>query len=140
MRIGILGGTGNMGRGLALRLSLKHEVTIGSRSAEKAVEVAVGLQAKASGFYTSAMIGRIGGALNEDAVLGRDIMINTLPASAAVSALADVKDKLSPCQVVVSCVVPMARRGKLFTWSPVVVAACEEGAPQPSLYRTPSPP
>jgi len=38
MKIGIVGGTGNIGEGLALRLSNKHEIIIGSRTPEKACE------------------------------------------------------------------------------------------------------
>ncbi len=135
MRIGILGGTGNMGSGLALRLSLKHEVTIGSRSAEKAAETAAELQAKASGFYRAAMRGSITGALNEGVVEGREVVIETLPASAAVEALATIRDKITPEQIVVSCVVPMRKQGRLFTWSPVVVAGCDQARSAAELIQ-----
>src|SRR5674536_183915 len=40
MRMALLGGTGNKGKGLALRWAPKHDVIIGSRSAEKAEEAA----------------------------------------------------------------------------------------------------
>ncbi|HET6758113.1 MAG TPA: NAD(P)-binding domain-containing protein, partial [Propionibacteriaceae bacterium] len=41
MKIGILGGTGPQGRGLARRLAAAgHEVVIGSRAAERAEKVA----------------------------------------------------------------------------------------------------
>ena len=44
MRIGILGGTGPAGRGLAVRLAASgDEVVIGSRDAERAASVAAGL-------------------------------------------------------------------------------------------------
>ena len=36
MKIGIIGGTGGMGKGFALRWCKKHEVIIGSRDAERA--------------------------------------------------------------------------------------------------------
>ena len=36
MKIGIIGGTGGMGKGFALRWSKNHEVIIGSRDAERA--------------------------------------------------------------------------------------------------------
>lgn len=114
MRIGILGGTGNMGRGLALRLSINHEVTIGSRSVEKAVEAAAALTAKARNFYGPKMNGSITGTLNEDAIEGREIILETLPASAAVSSLYTLQDRLTPEQIIVSCVVPMKKKGKLF--------------------------
>lgn len=36
MKVGIIGGTGDIGKGMALRLSQNHEVVIGSRKEEKA--------------------------------------------------------------------------------------------------------
>jgi NADPH-dependent F420 reductase len=135
MRIGILGGTGNMGRGLALRLSIKHEVTIGSRSANKAVEAAAELTKKASSFYGSKMKGSIKGTLNEDAVEGREIIIETLPPSAAVSFLSMLRDKLTSDQIIVSCVVPMKKKEKLFVWSPIIVAVCNESQSAAELIR-----
>jgi 8-hydroxy-5-deazaflavin:NADPH oxidoreductase len=124
LKIGILGGTGSMGSGLALRLSLKHDIVVGSRSAEKADEAAQEMRVKAEGFYQSAMRGSVRGALNEDAVEGMDTIINTLPASAAVTTLNTMSNVFKDNQIVVSCVVPMQRSGKLFTWAPVVAEAC----------------
>jgi 8-hydroxy-5-deazaflavin:NADPH oxidoreductase len=115
LKIGILGGTGRMGSGLALRLSLKHDIVVGSRSAEKADESAREMRVKAEGFYQSAMRGSVRGALNEDAVKGMDTIINTLPASAAVTTLNTMSNVFKENQVVVSCVVPMQRSRKLFT-------------------------
>jgi len=135
MRIGILGGTGNMGGGLALRFCLVHEVTVGSRSVEKAEESAKVLGAKAAGFYGSAMRGSIKGALNEDAVEGRDLVIETLPASAAITTLTAIRDRFSDRQIVVSCVVPMKRKGRLYTWSPVVAGGCDEARSAAELIR-----
>ena len=40
MRIGIVGGTGGMGEGFALRWCPKHDIVIGSRDAQKAKEAA----------------------------------------------------------------------------------------------------
>ena len=135
MKIGILGGTGNMGGGLALRLSLKHEITVGSRSVDKAEEAAGELEAKARGFYQSAMRGSITGALNENVVEGREIIIETLPASAAVTTLATIRDRLTPDQVVVSCVVPMKRQGRLYTWSPVVAGGRDQSRSAAELIQ-----
>ena len=124
-----------MGGGLALRLSLGHEVTVGSRSIEKAEEIAKELGAKATGFYGSAMRGSIRGALNEDAVEGRDVVIETLPASAAITTLTAIRDRFTPGQIVVSCVVPMKRKGKLYTWSPVVAGGCDEARSAAELIQ-----
>jgi len=40
MKIGIIGGTGGMGKGFAIRWCKKHEVIIGSRDAERAATAA----------------------------------------------------------------------------------------------------
>jgi len=40
MKIGIIGGTGGMGKGFALRWCKKHEIIIGSRDAERAITAA----------------------------------------------------------------------------------------------------
>ena len=39
MKVGIIGGTGGMGKGFALRWSLNHDVIIGSRDATRAVRI-----------------------------------------------------------------------------------------------------
>ena len=50
MKIGILGGTGPQGRGLAIRLAASgHEVLIGSRSAERAEAIATEIARDSSG-------------------------------------------------------------------------------------------
>ena len=40
MKVGIIGGTGGMGKGFALRWSQNHEVIVGSRDAARAAESA----------------------------------------------------------------------------------------------------
>ena len=40
MKVGIIGGTGGMGKGFALRWSQNHDVIIGSRDATRASESA----------------------------------------------------------------------------------------------------
>jgi len=51
MKIGIIGGTGNMGRGLTIRLALRHDILVGSRSLEKAGKIAKNMKNVARGFY-----------------------------------------------------------------------------------------
>jgi NADPH-dependent F420 reductase len=135
MKIGILGGTGNMGGGLALRLSLKHDIIVGSRSIEKATQTAKELDAKAVNFYKSAMKGSISGTINEEAIEGMDIIVETLPASVAITTLATLKDKFTPRQIVVSCVVPMKRHGKLYMWSPVIAGGCDQSRSAAELIQ-----
>lgn len=73
MKIAILGGTGNEGRGLALRWGhAGQEVILGSRSAEKGESVAAELRDRLRG-------GTVTGAGNEQAAREGDVVVSTLP-------------------------------------------------------------
>jgi len=119
VKIGILGGTGNMGRGLTVRLALKHDVVMGSRTLDKAERIAKSTENLARGFYQSEMVGSIEGAVNVEAIRRSEVVIVTLPPEAAVPVLEGLRDGLNRGQTVVSTVVPMTRRKKLFYWTPL---------------------
>ncbi len=119
MKIGIIGGTGNMGRGLTLRLALKHDILVGSRSLEKAGKIAKNLKNVARGFYLDEFEGSIGGVLNADAIEGSEVVIVCLPAKYSLPTLKGLRDHLTPEKVVISTVVPMTRKEKLFYWTPL---------------------
>ena len=119
MRIGILGGTGNMGRGLAVRLALKHDIVMGSRTLEKAERIAKSLKNLARGFYLSEMKGSIKGALNVDSITESEIIVITLPPEVVIPVVDKLSDNLTRSHVVVSTVVPMTRRKRLFYWTPL---------------------
>ena len=53
MKIGIIGGTGGMGKGFALRWCENHDVIIGSREASKAEEAAKEYSSLAQTLYSS---------------------------------------------------------------------------------------
>ena len=93
-RIGVIGGTGALGKAIARRLAKAgHEVTIGSRDAESAKAAA-------------AEIGAAAGAANEDAAQGQDVVIVTVPYSAHACTLAQIKDKVGGA-IVVDATVPL---------------------------------
>jgi NADPH-dependent F420 reductase len=119
MKIGILGGTGNMGRGLAIRLAMRHDILVGSRSLEKAGRTAKNLENVAKGFYLNELEGSIGGVLNADAIEGSEVVVVCLPAKYSLPTLKVLKENLTPDKIVVSTVVPMTRREKLFYWTPL---------------------
>jgi NADPH-dependent F420 reductase len=119
VKIGVIGGTGNMGRGLTIRLALKHDILIGSRSFEKANRIARSQENVAKGFYTGEMEGSISGVLNADAVRGSEVVMVTLPSKHSIPVLQGLYDDLTPEKVVVSTVVPMTRRKSLFYWTPL---------------------
>ena len=111
MRIGIIGGTGKEGAGLAVRWAQSgHDVTIGSRDAERA-------RAKAA--ELSGLAGRaIGGMANRDAAGGTDVVVLALPAVGLEATLGELKDACRG-KVVISTVVPLSfGGGRLFTPPP----------------------
>jgi len=72
-RIGLLGGTGPLGRGLALRLALAgHAVELGSRDAGRAAETAQNLKERAQG-------GDLTGSANAEVAQRCGVVILTLP-------------------------------------------------------------
>lgn len=108
MRVAIIGGTGDLGFGLAVRLAKAYSVTIGSRDLGRAVDAA----SKAS---TVARM-RVQAKTNEEAASGCEIAILAvpdLPAAELLSSLApSLKDKL-----VISPIVPMLFKDGIFSLS-----------------------
>lgn len=101
-KIGIVGGTGNEGKGLAFRWAeAGHEVIIGSRQIEKA-EKAVGEVAGLLGDQAFLLTGME----NRDAVTACDIAVITVPYAAHRPTLEDLKDVLDG-KIVIDVVVPI---------------------------------
>jgi 8-hydroxy-5-deazaflavin:NADPH oxidoreductase len=98
-KIAVLGGTGAQGSGLALRLAgAGHEVTVGSRDAEKARKAAAELGAR---------IGKpIAGADNR-AAAGAEIVFLTVPYAAQRTTVDEVRDRLEG-KILVDATVPLA--------------------------------
>ncbi|MDY7081961.1 MAG: NAD(P)-binding domain-containing protein, partial [Halobacteria archaeon] len=88
MKIGIVGGTGDIGKGLALRIAQtgEHEVFVGSRDAEKGE--------KAAEEYADALDNEnIRGGSNTDAAK-TDVVILGVPYEYAVDTVESIKDEL----------------------------------------------
>jgi len=96
MTVGILGGTGPQGRGLARRLAAAgHQVIIGSRSAERAQQVAA----------EYAEVGDVSGAGNAEAA-SADLVIVAVPYAGHAELLSSLKSELDG-KIVVDCVNPL---------------------------------
>jgi len=102
--LAIIGGTGPQGRGLALRWALAgYRVVIGSRNAERAQEVASGLNGRVLNVTHP-----ITGAANETAAAQADVfVVVTVPYSAHVSTLKAIQPKLHG-KILVDVTVPLA--------------------------------
>lgn len=86
--IAILGGTGDLGTGLAIRWSKAgYKIVIGSRTLEKAQNAVANLQTISPETPADAME-------NADAAAAGDIVVLTVPAEHQLSTLAAVKDAL----------------------------------------------
>jgi 8-hydroxy-5-deazaflavin:NADPH oxidoreductase len=98
----IIGGTGALGYGLALRwASAGLEVVIGSRDAGRAEEAA----GRVSGAVPEA---KVDGLQNAEAAARGDIVFLTVPFRAQSETLTNLRDALSPGQLLVDCTVPLA--------------------------------
>jgi 8-hydroxy-5-deazaflavin:NADPH oxidoreductase len=98
--IGILGGTGDQGRGLARRLAMaEHRVVLGSRSAERAIAAAAVLTAAEPQL-------EVIGAGNSEAAEASELVIVAVPYDGHRALLAELADALAG-RIVVDCVNPL---------------------------------
>jgi len=112
VKIGIVGGTGDIGEGIAMRLAPNHEVVIGSRDEDKA---------EGSCIACTAALKELGipccltGYSNQEAVDRSDIVILAIPfkhLGPTMSSLQGFEDK-----IVVSPINPMEKR-EFFVYTP----------------------
>jgi len=107
MHVALLGGTGDIGEGLALRLArdTDHAVTIGSRDAEKAQNSADEYESKLARRGVDASIGAVE---NPEAAAGADVVVLSVPAYYLADTIESVTDDLGE-SVLVSPAVGMKR-------------------------------
>jgi 8-hydroxy-5-deazaflavin:NADPH oxidoreductase len=126
MKIGIVGGTGGMGEGFALRWCVNHQIVIGSRDKNKASEVANNYTKIAQEFYKDKMIGggnggkggNISGDNNFDLVKDLDILILSIPYESINDTCSKLSQDISDSCIVVSPIVPMKWTEKGFRYIP----------------------
>jgi NADPH-dependent F420 reductase len=128
--IPIIGGTGALGAGLALRWAKAGApIAIGSRSDERAEEAAAKLREKVPG-------AAVEGLLNEDAARRGEIVFLTVPFRNQSENLNNLREVLQPGQILVDCTVPLAAAvsGKatrsLGVWQGSAAQQAQEMAPE----------
>jgi NADPH-dependent F420 reductase len=103
--VGVLGGTGPQGRGLAVRLAaVGQRVLLGSRDAERAAEVAADVASRATA--AAGAEASVQGGGNADVAGAADLVIVAVPYAGHAATLGDLAGPLAG-KVVVDCVVPM---------------------------------
>ncbi|WP_407356991.1 NADPH-dependent F420 reductase [Methanolobus sp. WCC5] len=105
MKIALIGGTGSIGKGFALRWGQKHQIIVGSRGEEKA-------QAKAAE-YTGILKdygydANITGSVNSKAASEADIVLLAIRYGQIASTIEQIKPGLAG-KIVISVVVPMEK-------------------------------
>lgn len=106
VRVGIFGGTGPAGRGLAVRAAAAgHQVVVGSREAERAQSVAASLRER---WPDRAL--DVSGAGNH-ALVGADLYVVATPWDSAIATVSPLAGALSG-SVVVSMANALVRQGK----------------------------
>ncbi|PWR70294.1 NADPH-dependent F420 reductase [Methanospirillum stamsii] len=115
MKIGIIGGTGDIGEGLALRVSDKHEIILGSRDPAKAVESADKIK---NTLKERGIDGNCRGTTNEDAAKAGDMVVISLPFQHVAPTLAGINPDCFKDKIVISPVNPMVRKNGCFLYCP----------------------
>jgi len=108
MKIGIIGGTGGMGKGFALRWCKKHEVIIGSRDAERAITAANEYLSLAKDSYEN-INGTISGKDNLSVAKESDVLVLSIPYENIDSTCSQLLSEIGDQCVVISPIVPITK-------------------------------
>ncbi|MGH9921435.1 MAG: NADPH-dependent F420 reductase [Nitrososphaerales archaeon] len=119
MKIGIVGGTGGMGEGLALRWCLNHEVVVGSREAQKAIDAAAVYSKLVSEAYGSRMKGGITGNENFSMAKECDLLVLSIPYEYIDDMCGKLAAVVKDNCIVVSPIVPMKKGDDGFEYTPM---------------------
>ena len=108
MKVGIIGGTGGMGKGFALRWSRNFDVVIGSRDAARASGSAVEYTNLAREAFGE-IKGTISGNDNVSVAKESDVLILSIPYDNIDSVCSGILPEIKESCVVVSPIVPMTK-------------------------------
>ncbi|MFB5597940.1 MAG: NADPH-dependent F420 reductase [Nitrosopumilaceae archaeon] len=118
MKVGIIGGTGGMGKGFALRWCKNHDVLIGSRDSERAANSAVEYTKLAQEEYGS-INGSITGNDNVSVSKESDVLILSIPYENIDSLCSQILPEVKDSCIVISPIVPMTKTDAGFEFIPL---------------------
>lgn len=116
MKIGVVGGTGGMGRGFAMRWSASHEIVVGSRDAGRAEAAAAEYASAASEAHGRQV--SVSGAANSD-MPRCDALVLSVGYDAIDATCPGVLDGIEESCVVISPIVPMKKTADGFEYVPL---------------------
>ena len=118
MKIGIIGGTGGMGKGFALRWCINHDILIGSRDSTRATSAAQEYSDLAREIY-----GKINGTIkgNDNVFIAKesDVLILSIPYENIDSTCSQILAQIKDICIVVSQIVPMVKTELGFEFIPL---------------------
>lgn len=142
MKIALLGGTGDIGKGLALRWArdTDHSIVVGSRDPEKAEEQA---DRYATTIAEAGADAEITGTGNGEAAAGADVVVLSVPTEYATATVEAIAADLTAGTVLVSPAVSMERTEAGFRYTPPeagsvaeeIAAAAPEDVPIVGAYQ-----
>jgi len=118
MKVGIIGGTGGMGKGFALRWSKNHDIIIGSRDASRASSSAEEYTNLAKESFGE-INGTITGKDNLSVAKESDVLVLSIPYENIDSLCSEILPEIKESCVVVSPIVPMVKTDVGFEFIPI---------------------
>ena len=115
--VGIIGGTGGMGKGFAMRWAQNHPILIGSRDAARAAEAAAAYQKEADAIY--GVQTDITGGANPEVAENSDILILSIPYGNIDATCPGILPRVGDGCTVVSPIVPMEKTDAGFEFIPM---------------------
>ena len=118
LKIGIIGGTGGMGKGFAIRWCINHDVLVGSRDASRAASSAEEYTqiAKAA---SGPINGTISGNDNSSVAKESDVLILSIQYENIDSTCSQLLPQIKDSCVVISPIVPMTKTDVGFEFIPI---------------------
>ncbi|QUC64367.1 NADPH-dependent F420 reductase [Nitrosopumilus sp. K4] len=118
MKVGIIGGTGGMGKGFALRWSLNHDVIVGSRDAARASSSATEYTNLAKEAFGE-IKGSITGNDNISVAKESDVLVLSIPYENIDTVCSEILPQTKDSCVVISPIVPMTKTDVGFEFIPI---------------------
>ena len=118
MKVGIIGGTGGMGKGFALRWSKNNDVLVGSRDASRASNSAEEYTNLAKESFGQ-INGSISGNDNLSVAKESDVLVLSIPYENIDSLCSEILPEIKDSCVVVSPIVPMVKTDVGFEFIPI---------------------